>query len=86
METGVDEGPLFGFHRMNAFIGVKPLKSFHFHDVEKMRMRSGIWHITASIWKQYLQRGSPGLLQLQQALCKNLYIPDHRTVTGTQLL
>jgi modulator of drug activity B len=34
-EHSVDEGPLFGFHRMNAFVGMKPLKSFHFHDIEK---------------------------------------------------
>lgn len=34
-ERSVDEGPLFGFHRMNAFTGMKPLKSYHFHDVEK---------------------------------------------------
>lgn len=34
-EQSVDEGPLFGFHRMNAFTGMIPLKSFHFHDVEK---------------------------------------------------
>jgi modulator of drug activity B len=31
----VDEGPLFGFHRMNAFTGMEPLESLHFHDVEK---------------------------------------------------
>lgn len=35
MEKSVDEGPLFGFHRMNAFTGMQPLKSIHFHDVEK---------------------------------------------------
>lgn len=34
-ETSVDNGPLFGFHRMNAFTGMKPLESIHFHDVEK---------------------------------------------------
>jgi modulator of drug activity B len=34
-ERSVDEGPLFGFHRMNAFAGMEPLKSIHFHDVEK---------------------------------------------------
>jgi len=34
-ERSVDEGALFGFHRMNAFAGMEPLKSFHFHDVEK---------------------------------------------------
>ena len=34
-EHSVDEGPMFGFHRMNAFTGMTPLKSIHFHDVEK---------------------------------------------------
>jgi len=34
-QKSVDEGPLFGFHRMNAFTGMTPLKSYHFHDVEK---------------------------------------------------
>jgi modulator of drug activity B len=35
-ETSVDNGPLFGFHRMNAFTGMSPLESMHFHDVEKI--------------------------------------------------
>lgn len=34
-EKSVDDGPLFGFHRMNAFTGMKPLESIHFHDIEK---------------------------------------------------
>jgi modulator of drug activity B len=34
-EKSVDEGPLVGFHRMNAFTGMKPLSGIHFHDVEK---------------------------------------------------
>jgi modulator of drug activity B len=34
-QKSVDEGPMFGFHRMNAFTGMKPLKGIHFHDVEK---------------------------------------------------
>ena len=34
-ETSVDDGPLFGFHRMNAFTGMSSLESMHFHDVEK---------------------------------------------------
>ena len=34
-EKSVDEGPLFGFHRMNAFTGMSPLESMHFHDIEK---------------------------------------------------
>lgn len=35
LETPVDKGVLFGFHRMNVFTGMQPLESFHFHDVEK---------------------------------------------------
>lgn len=34
-ERSVDEGALFGFHRMNAFTGMIPLEGIHFHDVEK---------------------------------------------------
>lgn len=34
-EKTVDEGALFGFHRMNAFTGMTPLESMHFHDIEK---------------------------------------------------
>lgn len=34
-ERSVDDGPLFGFHRMNAFTGMEPLPSMHFHDIEK---------------------------------------------------
>lgn len=26
---------MFGFHRMNAFLGMEPLESMHFHDLEK---------------------------------------------------
>ncbi len=31
----VDEGVMFGFHRMNEFIGMSKLESFHFYDVMK---------------------------------------------------
>jgi modulator of drug activity B len=34
-QTSVDNGPLFGFHHMNAFTGMTPLESIHFHDIEK---------------------------------------------------
>lgn len=34
-EHSVDQGPLFGFHRMNAFTGMQQLPSMHFHDIEK---------------------------------------------------
>lgn len=35
MQTSVDDGPLFGFHRMNAFTGMERLAGIHFHDIEK---------------------------------------------------
>lgn len=34
-ETSVDDGVLFGFHRMNAFVGLNKINGFHFHDVMK---------------------------------------------------
>lgn len=34
-EHRVDERPLLGFQRMNAFVGMELLQSIHFHDIEK---------------------------------------------------
>jgi len=34
-ETSVDDGVLFGFHKMNAFTGMNKIQGFHFHDLEK---------------------------------------------------
>ncbi|MBO9637169.1 NAD(P)H-dependent oxidoreductase [Siphonobacter aquaeclarae] len=34
-EKSVDDGVMFGFHRMNAFTGMERLPGFHFHDLEK---------------------------------------------------
>ncbi|MDX6188060.1 NAD(P)H-dependent oxidoreductase [Flavobacterium sp. Fl-318] len=34
-ETSVDDGVMFGFHKMNTFAGIEKVDSFHFHDVEK---------------------------------------------------
>jgi modulator of drug activity B len=34
-QKNVDDAIMFGFHRMNAFTGMEPLKSFHFHDIAK---------------------------------------------------
>jgi modulator of drug activity B len=35
LQNSVDDGVMFGFHRMNAFTGVEKLDGFHFHDLEK---------------------------------------------------
>lgn len=34
-QKSVDEGVMFGFHRMNAFTGMELLSTHHFHDMEK---------------------------------------------------
>ena len=34
-QHSVDDKVMFGFHRMNAFVGLEPLDSFHFYDVMK---------------------------------------------------
>ena len=34
-ETSVDDGVMFGFHKMNKFTGMEKINGFHFHDVEK---------------------------------------------------
>lgn len=34
-QTPVDEGVLFGFHKMNQFTGMGRIQGFHFHDLEK---------------------------------------------------
>ncbi len=49
--TSVDDGPLFGFHRMNAFTGMERIEGFHFHDLEKNAtpQRVNAYH------EQYLQ-------------------------------
>ncbi|PIB31915.1 NADPH quinone reductase MdaB [Gaetbulibacter sp. 5U11] len=34
-QKSVDEGAMFGFHKMNAFTGMELLATHHFHDMEK---------------------------------------------------
>ncbi|NLR62405.1 NAD(P)H-dependent oxidoreductase [Chitinophaga polysaccharea] len=34
-QHSVDQGVLFGFHKMNQFVGMDQVPGFHFHDLEK---------------------------------------------------
>lgn len=34
-QRSVDDGVLFGFHKMNQFTGMERIPGFHFHDLEK---------------------------------------------------
>lgn len=49
-QKSVDEGVLFPFHRMNAFLGLQPVPGIHFHDVEKNVTPERV----ASFRKEYL--------------------------------
>lgn len=34
-QRSVDDGVLFGFHKMNQFVGMERIDGFHFYDLEK---------------------------------------------------
>jgi len=53
-QHSVDEGVLFGFHRMNAFTGMKNFGSFHFHDMEKQATKERIAQYEIE-YKNYLK-------------------------------
>ena len=53
-QHSVDEGVLFGFHRMNAFTGMKLLGTFHFHDMEKSASQERI-DLYETEYKSYLK-------------------------------
>lgn len=57
-ETPVDEGILFGFHRMNEFLALKALPSLHFHDVEKNNTPDAL-NIHKTNYLNHLQRIFP---------------------------
>ncbi len=49
-QTSVDDGVLFGFHKMNTFAGMSKIQGFHFHDLEKNATAERI----ANYHKEYL--------------------------------
>lgn len=53
-QHSVDEGVLFGFHKMNAFTGMSHLGSFHFHDMEKAATQERIDNYEIE-YKNYLK-------------------------------
>jgi modulator of drug activity B len=56
MQTNVDDGVLFGFHRMNAFTGMTRIDGIHFHDVEKNAdIESDLKRYEAHLRQNFLQ-------------------------------
>ncbi|MEH3113445.1 NAD(P)H-dependent oxidoreductase [Pedobacter terrae] len=51
-QTAVDDGILYGFHRMNAFIGLEHIDSFHFHDIVK----NGDFDRDIQSYREFLKR------------------------------
>lgn len=70
-ETSVDNGPLFGFHRMNAFVSLKKMESFHFYDVEK----NADIERDMKIYRDHLREVFSKELQPQLALWKSTLPP-----------
>lgn len=50
-QTSVDDGILFGFHKMNKFLGMTRVPGFHFHDLEKNATPERL----ADYYKSYLK-------------------------------
>lgn len=71
-ETSVDNGPLFGFHRMNAFASLEKMESFHFHDVEKNANVARDMHE----YRQHLERVFESVL-LENQQYENLLNSHH---------
>ncbi len=53
-QRSVDNGVLFGFHKMHAFVGMAPLTSMHFHDVEKNNSPERVAQFVTD-YKEHLQ-------------------------------
>ncbi len=53
-QHSVDEGVLFGFHKMNQFAGLERIGSFHFHDMEKGASAERVANYE-KVYKQYLE-------------------------------
>lgn len=54
-QHSVDEGVLFGFHKMNQFAGLESIGSFHFHDMEKAATPQRVDHYEKE-YKKYLEK------------------------------
>lgn len=52
LQKPIDEAIFFGFHRMNTFIGLEKLDSFHFYDA----MKNFDWDITRVAYQDHLKR------------------------------
>ncbi len=53
-QHSVDEGVLFGFHKMNQFAGLESIGSFHFHDMEKGATQERVDNYEKE-YKEYLE-------------------------------
>lgn len=54
-QKSVDEGVLFGFHRMNEFLGLSNIAGMHFHDLEKNATAERIQNYLDA-YQQHLQQ------------------------------
>lgn len=64
-QKSVDDGVLFGFHKMNQFVGMEKLQGFHFHDLEKNATVDRIKRYGA-LYSAHLAKA---LMPVKQAVC-----------------
>lgn len=64
-QKSVDEGILFGFHKMNQFVGMDKIQGFHFHDLEKNVTAERINNYEV----QYVAHLEAVLMPVRQAVC-----------------
>ncbi|WP_430612938.1 NAD(P)H-dependent oxidoreductase [Flavobacterium sp. JP2137] len=54
-QRSVDDGILFGFHKMNQFSGLERIEGFHFHDLEKNATEARIQNYR-NLYLQHLEQ------------------------------
>lgn len=59
-QTSVDDGVLYGFHKMNKFVGMEKIQGCHFHDLEKNVTQAQVERYQAA-YIQHLEALFPNL-------------------------
>ncbi|WP_212005144.1 NAD(P)H-dependent oxidoreductase [Chitinophaga sp. HK235] len=63
-QKSVDDGVLFGFHKMNQFVGMDRIEGFHFHDLEKNATQERVENYR----KDYLRHLEAAVFTLEKQL------------------
>lgn len=64
----VDQGVLYGFHKMNQFAGLTPIAGLHFHDLEKNATAERIENYR----KQYIKHLQKEFIDQKELVCPSI--------------